>query len=128
MHNHFIAIIIGIILPFIGTTLGAGVVLLFKNKINDKFTKVFLGFSAGVMIAASCWSLIIPSVEMAEAQGVISWIPACIGILIGSFFIPVCDKFIKYKKDNLYLAITLHNVPEGIAVGVALARMFIWKF
>lgn len=128
MNNHFIAIFVGILMPFIGTTLGACVVLLFRNEINEKFNKIFLGFSSGVMIAASCWSLIIPSIELAEEQGIIAWLPACIGILIGSFFIPICDKFIKYKKDNLYLAITLHNIPEGIAVGVALASCLYGNF
>ena len=114
MNNHFIAIFIGIILPFIGTTLGSGLVLLFKNKINSKIHKIFLGFSGGVMIAASCWSLIIPSVELATEQVIIPWLPAFIGILLGSFFIPVCDKFIKYKDSMLFFAITMHNIPEEI--------------
>lgn len=128
MNNHFIAIFIGIILPFIGTILGSGIVLLFKNNINSKFHKMFLGFSGGVMIAASCWSLIIPSVELATEQGIIPWVPACIGILLGSFFIPVCDKLIKYNDSMLFFAITIHNIPEGVAVGVALATCLYGNF
>ena len=128
MNNHFIAIFVVIILPLIGTILGSGIVLLLKNKINDKLHKVFLGFSGGVMIAASCWSLIIPSIEMASKQGIISWIPACIGILLGSFFIPLCDRFIKYDNSMLFFAITMHNIPEGVAVGVALASSLYGNF
>lgn len=128
MNNRFIAIFIGIILPFIGTTLGSGLVLLFKNKINDKFHKMFLGFSGGVMIAASCWSLIIPSVELATKQGIIPWIPACIGILLGSFFIPLCDRLMKTNNSMLFFAITMHNIPEGVAVGVALASTLYGNF
>jgi ZIP family zinc transporter len=128
LNTHIIAIFAGLILPFIGTTLGSGVVLLFKNQINEKINKIFLGFSGGVMLAASCWSLIIPSIEMATEQNIIAWIPACVGILLGSIFIPICDKFIKQENSMLYFAITLHNIPEGMAVGVALASTLYGNF
>lgn len=129
MNNHFIAIFVGIMLPFIGTTLGAGLVLFFKNSINDKVNKIFLGFAGGVMIAASVWSLIIPSVEMSEKAGIISWIPATIGIILGTMFVPICDKFIKYKENNLLaLAIIIHNIPEGMAVGVGFASALYGNF
>lgn len=117
--------IIGILIPFVGTMLGSAIVFFCREKINEKFNKIFLGFASGVMIAASVWSLIIPSIEMAENQGKISWLPATIGIILGAFFIYLIDKIIakvsKEKNKTLSLAITLHNVPEGMAIGVAFA-------
>ena len=73
----------GLLIPFLGTTLGSGMVFLMKNKINKKIEKLLLGFASGVMIAASIWSLIIPALNMAEEQGVITWVPATIGFLLG---------------------------------------------
>lgn len=117
------------------TALGAGLVFLTK-KVNYKLLDSMMGFAAGVMIAASVWSLIIPSIDMAEAQGVISWLPAVIGFLGGGLFLRLCDQFLphlhlglprdeaegiptKWKRATLLvLAITLHNIPEGLAVGV----------
>ena len=130
-------IVYGLMVPFIGTTLGAAMVFLMKNKINNKLEKLLLGFASGVMIAASVWSLLIPSIEMAEEQGVISWIPACVGFLLGIFFLLALDSIIphlhlnadrpegvkaKLKKTTMMvLAVTLHNIPEGMAVGVVFA-------
>ena len=74
-------LILGLSIPFIGTTLGSAMVFLMKNKMNPKVEKMLLGFASGVMIAASIWSLIIPSLDMAEEQGVITWLPATIGFL-----------------------------------------------
>ena len=72
-------IFLGLLIPFLGTMLGAGTVFLMKNKMNKKIEKLLLGFASGVMIAASIWSLMIPSINMAEEQGMIAWIPASIG-------------------------------------------------
>lgn len=128
---------IGLLIPFLGTTLGSAMVFLMKNTMNHKVEKLLLGFASGVMIAASIWSLIIPSLNMAETQGKIAWIPATIGFLLGILFLLVLDSLIphlhlkskepegiksKLKKTTMMvLAVTLHNIPEGMAVGVTLA-------
>ena len=126
-------IIYGLAIPFIGTTLGAAMVFLMKNTINQKIEKLLLGVASGVMIAASVWSLIMPSIEMAEAQGTITWIPASVGFLLGITFLIVIDRITihlnqkKQKEDKITkttkmaLAVTLHNIPEGMAIGVAFA-------
>ncbi len=130
-------IVIGLLIPFLGTTLGSAIVFLMKNKMNTKVQKLLLGFASGVMIAASIWSLITPSIEMAEEQGIVSWIPAAIGFLFGIIFLLVLDSIIphlhlnskkpegiKAKLKNttmMVLAVTLHNIPEGMAVGVVFA-------
>ena len=128
---------IGIAIPFLGTTLGAAMVFFMKNKMNGKVEKLLLGFAAGVMIAASIWSLLNPSIDMAEEQGEIAWIPAAVGFLLGVLFLLILDSVVphlhlktdkpegiksKLKKTTmLVLAVTLHNIPEGMAVGVVLA-------
>ncbi|CAN5377271.1 ZIP family metal transporter [soil metagenome] len=117
------------------TSIGAGVVF-FTKTVSQKVLDSMLGFAAGVMIAASVWSLIIPSIEMTEAMGGIGWIPAAFGFLIGGLFLRVCDAFLPHlhiglprsqaegvdtswrRSTLLVLAITLHNIPEGLAVGV----------
>ena len=130
-------LITGLMIPFLGTTLGAGMVFLMKNKMSKKVEKILLGFASGVMIAASVWSLLIPSINMAEEQGKIAWIPAAIGFLLGIVFLLVFDSLIphlhlnddkpegvksKLKKTTMMvLAVTLHNIPEGMAVGVTFA-------
>ena len=130
-------LIIGLAIPFLGTTLGAAMVFLMKNKINNKIEKLLLGFASGVMIAASIWSLLIPAIEMAESQGKIAWVPAAIGFLLGITFLLVLDSVIphlhlksdkpegiksKLKKTTMMVfAVTLHNIPEGMAVGVTFA-------
>lgn len=124
-------------IPFLGTVLGSAMVFLMKNKINNKVEKLLLGFASGVMIAASVWSLLIPSLDMAKEQGNITWVPAAIGFLLGIVFLLALDSLIphmhlntekpegmkaKVKKEiMLVLAVTLHNIPEGMAVGVVLA-------
>ena len=87
-------VLVGLLIPFLGTTLGSAMVFLMKDKINPKVQKLLLGFASGVMIAASIWSLITPSIEMAEEQGKISWIPASIGFLLGITFLLVLDSLI----------------------------------
>jgi ZIP family zinc transporter len=135
--NDKMDIFLGLAIPFLGTTLGSAMVFFMKNKINKKIEKLLLGFASGVMIAASIWSLIMPSIDMAEEQGVISWIPATIGFLLGIFFLLILDSIIphlhlnsnepegmkaKIKKTTMMvLAVTLHNIPEGMAVGVVFA-------
>lgn len=130
-------ILIGLLIPFLGTIVGAAMVFFMKNKMNRKIEKLLLGFASGVMIAASVWSLIIPSINMAEEQGKIAWIPASIGFLFGIVFLLVLDSLIphlhlksdepegvksKLKKTTMMvLAVTLHNIPEGMAVGVTFA-------
>ena len=122
---------LGILIPFLGTMLGASMVFLMKDKINNKLEKILLGFASGVMIAASVWSLLIPSIEMAEKNENIAWIPATAGFILGILFLLFLDKLIsklklksnKQSKKNtmMILAVTLHNIPEGMAVGVAFA-------
>lgn len=121
--------IAGVLIPFAGTSLGSFLVFFLKNTMNEKFKKVTVGFAAGVMIAASIWSLILPSVEMAEEQGLISWIPATVGLILGVLFLIAINKMAEKidtkrngKKLNMLLfSVTLHNIPEGMAVGVAFA-------
>ena len=128
---------VGLLIPFLGTTIGAATVFLMKNEMNAKVEKLLLGFASGVMIAASVWSLIIPSIEMAEEQGTPAWLPAAVGFLLGILFLLVLDIIIphihlntdkpegikaKLKKTTmLVFAVTLHNIPEGMAVGVTFA-------
>lgn len=132
---------IGLLIPFLGTMLGSALVFFMKDKINTKLQKLLLGFAAGVMIAASVWSLIIPSIDMSEKQGIISWLPAAIGFILGIGFLLLLDSIIphlhlnskkpegiKSKLKNeimLVLAVTLHNIPEGMAEGIILAGMLV---
>lgn len=123
-------VLVGIMIPFIGTTIGSALVFLLKNKISDYIQKVLLGFAAGVMIAASVWSLLIPAIDMSIEQGNIGWLPASIGFLAGIISLMLIDKKIK-KMENckinktlmLVIAVTLHNIPEGMAVGVVFAGL-----
>lgn len=145
----------GLMIPFWGTAFGAGMVLFLKNEMSKKLEKALLGFSAGVMIAASVWSLLIPSIDMAEEQGKPAWFPATVGFLGGVLFLLAADGLIKHwhfdnraeessavlgmpegtnsRKEKsmresirrgtmLVFAITLHNIPEGMAVGVVFAE------
>ena len=134
-------IAVGLAIPFLGTTLGSAMVFLMKNKINPKVEKLLLGFASGVMIAASVWSLLIPSIDMAEEQGKIAYLPAAVGFLLGIAFLLVLDSVIphlhlnndnpegvksKLKKTTMMVfAVTLHNIPEGMAVGVTFAGALI---
>ena len=131
---------LGLLIPFAGTTLGAAMVFLLKDDISPNLRKLLLGFASGVMIAAVMWSLLAPSMEMAESQGIVlSWLPAAIGFAIGIAFLLLLDSIIphlhvnsdkpegvqsNFKKSTMIVfAITLHNIPEGMAVGVVLAGM-----
>lgn len=135
-----VKLILGVLIPFIGTSLGAFLVFFMKDKISVKLEKILLGFAGGVMIAASVWSLIIPAIEQSESMGKWSFIPAVVGISLGVLFLFVLDSVIPHlhvnsekpeglklnckKSTMLVLAVTLHNIPEGMAVGVALAGAY----
>ena len=130
-------ILLGIMIPFIGTTLGSAMVFFMKKEMNVRLQKMLLGFASGVMIAASVWSLLIPAIDMSEQAGGISWMPPAVGFLFGMGFLLVLDTLIPHlhfteekpegvpsqlkKTTMLVLAVTLHNIPEGMAVGVAFA-------
>ncbi len=130
--------LITLLIPFLGTTLGSAMVFLLKDKISGRTEKILLGFAAGVMVAASVWSLLIPSISMAEAQNRVGWVPAAIGFLAGVVFLLILDEVIPHlhanadapegirtnkvsKNAKMFFAVTLHNIPEGMAVGVAFA-------
>ena len=100
-------IFLGLAIPFLGTTLGAAMVFLMKKEMNKKVEKILLGFASGVMIAASVWSLLIPSIEMAETQGKVAWIPAAIGFLLGIVFLLVLDSIVPHMHLE-------SKNPEGI--------------
>lgn len=133
--NPLLQALIGGLFTWGMTALGAGVVF-FTKSVSQKVLDSMLGFAAGVMIAASVWSLIIPAIEMTEAMGGIGWLPAAAGFLVGGLFLRVCDAFLPHlhiglpkteaegvstswrRSTLLVLAITLHNIPEGLAIGV----------
>lgn len=135
--NLDIGVAAGVMIPFIGTTLGSAMVFFMKNQINRKLEKLLMGFAAGVMVAASVWSLLIPSIEMADGRGKIAWMPAAAGFILGMAFLLLLDSVIphlhldtekpegirsKAKKTTMMVfAVTLHNIPEGMAVGVTFA-------
>lgn len=118
---------VGLAIPFVGTALGAAAVFLFKSNIPPRVQKILLGFASGVMLAASVWSLLLPALELSG-----SWLPVVVGFLVGIGFLLGLDQLtarlhLEPKPGTagansflLVLAVTLHNVPEGMAVGVAL--------
>lgn len=125
-------------IPFIGTSLGSAMVFFLKKRIAPKFEKMLLGFAAGVMIAASVWSLLIPSIDMSRGGNAPEWLAALVGFLAGIFFLLLLDTIIPHmhiesrnqegiktksisKTTMLLFAVTLHNIPEGMSVGVAFA-------
>ena len=126
-----------LLIPFWGTSLGAAMVLYKKKQMNRNVEKMLLGFAAGVMIAASVWSLLLPAIDMTEEQGGIVWLPAAAGFLLGIGFLLLLDSLVPHlhldsenpegvksdfqKTTMLVLAVTLHNLPEGMAVGVTVA-------
>lgn len=130
-------IVIGILIPFIGTSIGAALVFIMKNKISDKLLKTLMGFAAGVMMSASIWSLLLPAIEQENSNNHIAWLAPSIGFMVGIIFLLLLDTFVPHMhteskveegvKSNLsritklLLAVTLHNIPEGMAVGVVFA-------
>lgn len=135
--NNTSLVAVGIGIPLLGTTLGAFMVFFMRGEMNQKLQKCLLGFASGVMIAASVWSLLIPAIDMAEAAGGIAWLPAVAGFLTGITFLLILDSIIPHlhidsntpeghkcalgRSVMLVLAVTLHNIPEGMAVGVVIA-------
>ena len=128
--------ILGIFIPFAGTSLGAAMVFILKKNISENVQKILTGFAAGVMVAASFWSLLQPALESSEAMGAFSSVPAALGFLIGVGFLLLLDEFTPHmhfdkqeegpksglkRTTKLILAVTLHNIPEGMAVGVVYA-------
>ena len=127
----------GILLPFLGTTLGAACVFFMKKSMNQMLQRALTGFAAGVMVAASVWSLIIPAIEQSSGMEKFSFVPAAVGFLVGIFFLLLMDHIIPHLHANsdeaegpasnlrktamLVLAVTLHNIPEGMAIGVVYA-------
>lgn len=120
---------LGILIPFIGTSFGSAFVFFLKKEMNEKIKKVIVGFASGVMIAASVWSLILPSVEMALETYQFPWFPAAFGLILGVAFlifvnhVASCWASEKNQKklNMLSFSVTLHNIPEGMAVGVCFA-------
>ena len=134
--NAVLQALFGTLFTWSVTALGAGIVFFF-NQINKRVLNGMLGFAAGVMIAASYWSLLAPAIEMSESMGSLSWVPAALGFLLGGAFLWIVDKTLPHMHPNfkegeqegvksswqrsvlLVMAITIHNIPEGLAVGVA---------
>ena len=113
-------VVLGILIPFIGTSLGSCIVFFMKDKIQSNLEKFLLGFASGVMIAASIWSLLIPAIDMTNN----GWVSPAFGFLMGILFLTFIDKITNgYEEDKsmLVFAVTLHNLPEGMAVGVIFA-------
>lgn len=132
-------VLMGLLLPFIGTGLGAACVFFMKGQMSDKIQKALAGFASGVMVAAPIWSLIIPAMEQSGKMGKLSFVPAVVGFWIGIAFLLLLDTVIphlhlnaekaegprrKLKRSTMMvLAVTLHNIPEGMAVGVVYAGL-----
>ena len=128
---------LGIMIPFLGTTLGAACVFFMKKSLGDLVQRALAGFAAGVMVAASIWSLLIPAIEQSEGMGKLSFLPAFIGFWVGVLFLLLLDRLIPHlhvgseqaegpksklgRTTMMVLAVTLHNIPEGMAVGVVYA-------
>ena len=131
------AVIIGILIPFLGTTLGSAGVFFMRKSLGVSVQRALAGFAAGVMVAASIWSLIIPAIEQSENLGKLSFLPALIGFWVGVLFLLMLDRLIPHlhigseqaegaksklgRTTMMVLAVTLHNIPEGMAVGVMYA-------
>lgn len=130
-------IFLGLVIPFLGTSLGAACVFLVRDQLKPVVQKVFLGFASGVMVAASVWSLLIPAMDMSEDMGKFAFIPAASGFLLGIGFLLAMDKAVPHlhlgceenegpkcslkKTTMLVLAVTLHNIPEGLSAGAVFA-------
>lgn len=129
--------IFGLLIPFLGTSLGAGTVLVMRNNLSDLIQRALTGFASGVMVAASIWSLLLPAIEQSAEKGTFSFVPAAVGFWIGILFLLLLDHIIPHLHRNsqqsegphsklgrttmMVLAVTLHNIPEGMAVGVVYA-------
>ncbi len=130
-------VVIGLLIPFIGTALGAACVFILKKDLKPGIQKALTGFAAGVMVAASIWSLIVPAIEQSSDKGKFAFLPAFIGFWLGILFLLLLDHVIPHlhrsinqvegprshltRTAMMVLAVTLHNIPEGMAVGVVYA-------
>ncbi len=132
----YIIVIRGLLIPFVGTSLGAACVFLLKKQLKMELQKILTGFAAGVMVTASVWSLLIPAINMSEKNGQTSCLPAAIGFCIGMLFLLFLDTLIPHmhldqsieghkshwqKTTMMVFAVILHNIPEGMAVGIVYA-------
>lgn len=131
------AVFYGILIPFLGTSLGAACVFFMKHDMSERLSRILTGFAAGVMVAASIWSLLIPAMEQSEEMGKFAFVPAVAGFLGGILFLLLLDHIIPHlhrysvsaegpksrlqRTTMMVLAVTLHNIPEGMAVGVVYA-------
>ena len=130
-------ILIGLLIPLLGTMLGASFVFFMRRDMPDRLQKALLGFASGVMVAASVWSLLIPSIDMSHGEGAMQVVPAAVGFLLGMGFLVLIDELTPHlhvgsnkpeglkvrlsRTAMLALAVTIHNLPEGMAVGVVFA-------
>ncbi len=135
--NKIAYLALGLSIPFLGTVLGSSMVFFLRGKMNEKLQKALLGFASGVMVAASIWSLLIPSIEQTTYQKEIKWVPALVGLLLGFAFLWLIDALTPHqhldekepeglksrlgKVSMLLLAVTIHNIPEGMAPGIVFA-------
>ncbi len=131
------SILLGLMIPFVGTSLGSACVFLMKQKMNRQIERALTGFAAGVMVAASVWSLLVPAMEQSQSMGRLAFLPAFVGFWFGILFLLILDSVIPHLHMNtdkaegpkckftritmMVLAVTLHNIPEGMAVGVVYA-------
>ena len=132
-----IQVILGLLIPFLGTSLGAACVFFMKRELRRSIQRALTGFAAGVMTAASVWSLLVPAMDMADGMGKLAFLPAAIGFWCGILFLLLLDSLIPHLHMNaekaeglpsklarttmMVLAVTLHNIPEGMAVGIVYA-------
>ena len=132
-------IILGLMIPFLGTALGAACVFFMKGELKPSIQKCLLGFASGVMVAASVWSLLIPAMDMSEGMGKLAFAPAAIGFMLGIGFLLLMDRLVPHlhlgveesegpkcalkKTTMLVLAVTLHNIPEGLSAGAVFAGL-----
>ena len=132
-------VIFGLLIPFIGTTAGAAMVYFMRGQLRAWIQTLLLGFASGVMVAASVWSLLLPAIDKSVEMGLIGWLPPSVGFLLGMGFLLLLDTYMPHqhagadtpeginvhvqKNTMLMLAVTLHNIPEGIAVGVVFAAL-----
>lgn len=133
--SNTLMMVLGFVIIFAATTFGSAFVFFFKKDISPKANTLFLGFASGIMIAASVWSLLLPSIEGASDWGKWSFVPALVGFLLGGIFLVILDKIVPHfhggigaeegprtglkKPIKMFLAVTIHNIPEGLAVGFA---------
>jgi len=137
--NKYIITTIGLAIVFLMNALGGSLVFLFRRNLSGKINSLFLGFASGLMIASSVWSLLLPAIEQSGDFGNFCFVPASLGIVMGTLFLVFMDKLVPYllnkkrkntkfsmnKSTKLFLAVTLHNIPEGLAVGLVFGNAFV---